>query len=171
MNLDAPNYNFINSGGILQGTYSFQTVNIQVPPIGSAGNNDANFQSYNNIGLFTYNIERGELSWNGVSGGEIPTETGLIEEEVTVEYVEREYKYISGEEKPIQDLIDVDNSWTLSYSLRRSYWIGWHSYIPNMYFNTSDKFYSYINSNNNIWRHNARGSYQTYYGVYYPHIL
>ena len=150
---------------------TFQTVNIQIPPLGSAGTNDANFQPYNDIGLFTYNIERGELSWNGVSGGEIPTETVLIEKEVTVEYVEREYKYISGEEKPIQDLIDVDNSWTLSYSLRRSYWIGWHSYIPNMYFNTSDKFYSYINTNNNIWRHNTRGSYQTYYGVYYPHIL
>ena len=171
MNLDSPNYNFVNSGGILQGTYSFQTVNIQIPPSGGPGINDANFQPYNDIGLFTYNIERGELSWNGISGGEIPNEISYIEVEVDVEYVEREYKYISGEEKPIQDLIDVDNSWTLSYSLRRSYWIGWHSYIPNMYLNTSDKFYSYISTNNNIWRHNTRGSYQTYYGVYYPHIL
>ena len=141
MNLDSPTYNFVNSGGILQGTYSFQTVNIQVPPSGSAGTTDANFQSYNDIGLFKYNIEKGELSWDGVSGGEIPIETVLIEEEVTVEYVEREYKYINGIEKPVKDLIDVDNSWTLSYSLRRSHWVGWHSYIPNMYFNTSDKFY------------------------------
>ena len=116
-------------------------------------------------------MEKGELSWDGVSGGDIPTEVILVEKEVEVEYTEREYKYIDGIEEPVQDLIDVDNSWTLSYSLRRSYWIGWHSYIPNMYFNTSDKFYSYINTNNNFWKHNKKGDYQTYYGVYYPHIL
>lgn len=170
MTLDGPNYNFINQGGVLQGTYSFQTVNIQIPPLGSAGTNDANFQPYNNIGLFTYNIERGELSWNGVSGGEIPNEVGYIEVEVDVEYVEREYKYIEGT-PVVGSPIKYNNSWTLSYSLKDEAWTSWHSYLPNFYINTPDKFYSWINGSSYFWKHNQIGSYQKFYNVIKPFII
>ena len=170
MNLDGPNYNFINQGGVLQGTYSFQTVNIQVPPLGNAGTNDANFQPYNNIGLFTYNIERGELSWDGVSGGEIPNEVGYIEVEVDVEYVEREYKYIEGT-PVVGSPIKYNNSWTISYSLKNRNWVSWHSYLPNFYINISEKFYSWKHGNSYLWKHGKIGHYQTYYNQYKPHII
>ena len=66
-----------------------------------------------------------------------------------------------------------DNSWTLSYSLKTNSWTSFHSYLPNLYYSTPDKFYSWVGNlkPNSIWEHNVHAKYQTYYGVLYPHII
>lgn len=89
--------------------------------------------------------------------------------EVEVDYIENDYQYIDG--TVIEDPIELNNSWTMSYSLKQDSWTSWHSYLPNFYINVPEKFYSWIYGNNSIWKHNKLGHYQTYYGVYKPHII
>ena len=69
------------------------------------------------------------------------------------------------------DIIDLVNSWTMSYSLKSQSWVGWHSYLPDFYMYDTDRFYSWKNGNDNIWKHNVIGNYQTFYGTFYPHIV
>lgn len=64
-----------------------------------------------------------------------------------------------------------NKSWTLSYSFNTGTWVSYHSYLPNYYIHNQSNFYSYIVNNNNIWKHNVEGSYQTFYGKHYPHII
>lgn len=89
--------------------------------------------------------------------------------ETIITYTEKEYKYIEG--NIIEDFVKLDNSWTLSYSLKENKWVSWHSYLPNFYINTSDNFYSWIYGNDTIWKHNKKGYYQTFYNNVYPFIL
>lgn len=79
--------------------------------------------------------------------------------------------YDSIKERIIFTKKDNDFSWTISYSLKYKSWVSWHSYLPNMYFNTPNKFLSWKQGNSNIWIHNVLGNYQTYYGIFYPHII
>lgn len=88
---------------------------------------------------------------------------------LNIPYMDIEYKYVSGE--LIENVETLNNSWTLSYSLKNKSWLFWHSYLPSFYMNIPEEFYSWINGNNNIWKHNKIGSYQTYYGVKYPFII
>ncbi len=64
-----------------------------------------------------------------------------------------------------------DTSWTVSYNLKKNSWGSWHSFMPNFYLQTPQWYFSWINGNNNIWRHNILGNYQTYYGNLYPYII
>ena len=66
---------------------------------------------------------------------------------------------------------NLNNSWTISFSLKNNSWISWHSYLPNFYLNIPEKFYSWKTGTNSLWKHNIIGNYQTYYGTHYPHIL
>ena len=93
------------------------------------------------------------------------TETRMVE----IEYIDTEYSYIEGEivEQPIK----LNNSWTISYSLKNRNWVSWHSYLPNFYINISEKFYSWKHGNSYLWKHGKIGHYQTYYNQYKPHII
>ena len=51
----------------------------------------------------------------------------------TVTYMQIEYKYLDGE--IIDNPETINNSWTLSYSLKNQAWLFWHSYLPNFYIN------------------------------------
>jgi len=96
--------------------------------------------------------------------------TTIEEVEVIVTYLETEYLYVDGE--ILDNLIQANTSWTLSYSLKQNSWTSWHSYLPNFYINTPSKIFSWIPTpNNSIWRHNTKDNYQTYYGIYKPHII
>ena len=66
-----------------------------------------------------------------------------------------------------------DKSWTISYSLKSNpnSWQSWHSYLPNFYINTPEKIYSWIHGNNNLWKHNKKTNYQTFYGLKRPFII
>jgi len=64
-----------------------------------------------------------------------------------------------------------NNSWTVSFNLKKKNWGSWHSFMPNFYFQTPQKYFSWISGDNHIWRHNVIGNYQTYYGKLYPFII
>lgn len=155
-------FEFRIDGGELQGEYNFPTENIVT-------RNNSNIEG-DLVGTFTYNIEKGELSWEGKgSGGHIPPTTREVEIEVDVEYIDYEYLYLDGE---IVDVNNIENnSWTISYSLVNSSWISYHNYNPNIYINIPNRFFSWVYGNNNIWEHNIKGSYQTFYNKHYPHII
>ena len=89
--------------------------------------------------------------------------------EVQVPYLETEYKYIDGQ--TVSNPLELKNSWTISYSMKQNQWVSWHSYLPNFYINVPDKFYSWKYGNNNIWKHDKQGHYQTFYGKLYPWII
>jgi hypothetical protein len=90
--------------------------------------------------------------------------------EVTVDYLETEYLYIDGE--VLENPIEANTSWTLSYSLKQGSWTSWHSYLPRFYINTPSKIFSWTPTpSNSVWKHNIKGNYQTYYGAYKPHII
>ena len=61
-------------------------------------------------------------------------------------------------------------SFTMSFNLKQKYWVSWHSYIPSIYYNNANNFFSYIRGNNNTWEHNI-GNYQTYYGTKYDFVI
>lgn len=65
----------------------------------------------------------------------------------------------------------LNNSYTMSYSLKHGHWVSWHSYLPSFYMFVQDKFYSWKHGLNNIYRHNIKGSYRTFYGEEAPFII
>lgn len=95
--------------------------------------------------------------------------TNIIQITKTIDVITTEYKYIEGE--IVTNPVELNNSWTMSYSLKQNSWISWHSYLPNFYINVPEKFYSWIYGNNNIWKHNKEGHYQTFYNKLNPFIL
>ena len=102
--------------------------------------------------------------------------TELLEGTVTVEEFDvvvnvpvTTFEFVDGE--VITDPVVRDNSWTMSYSLKENHWVSWHSYLPSFYFYILEDFYSWKQGIDNIWIHNVKGNYQTFYGEFYPHIL
>lgn len=65
----------------------------------------------------------------------------------------------------------LENSWTISYSLKNNSWRSFHSFLPQFYIHTPERFFSFINGNTNIWRHNRPNHYQNYYGERKPYII
>ena len=65
----------------------------------------------------------------------------------------------------------ISNGWTVSYSLKYKTWTSFHSYLPSYYIKSNNNVYSWVNSNNGIWKHNKPNHYQTFYDHYYPHII
>jgi hypothetical protein len=66
-------------------------------------------------------------------------------------------------------------SWTISYALDYNCWVSYHSYMPNFMYSDRSTYYTFINnndaSNRYVWKHNAQGQYQSFYGESYPHII
>lgn len=80
-----------------------------------------------------------------------------------------EVSYIPG--IPIESFKEHNLGWTMSYSLEEDCWISYHSYLPDFYISTPNQMFSYKIGNSGIWEHNIEGSYQTFYGEYYPFII
>jgi hypothetical protein len=59
----------------------------------------------------------------------------------------------------------------MSYSLKREEWVSAHPFLPSFYFHVQERFYSWLQGNRYIYKHNIKGSYQTFYGTYYPFIV
>lgn len=129
---------------------------------------------------------------NYVTGSQVSNETISINEaktriiktlvsEAYVEEITREveiptdeyiYEYIDGEiQIPVENEDNINYSWTISYSLEDNSWTSWHSYLPDFYINVPEKFYSWKNGNNNFWKHNVKGVYQTFYNKQESFIL
>lgn len=92
--------------------------------------------------------------------------TELIEVEVLVPHTVIEY--VDGTPLEANGLI---NSSTMSYSLKDKSWISWHSYLPDFYFHDQEKFYSWKNGLTQLWKHNRKHHYQTFYGEFKPFII
>lgn len=65
----------------------------------------------------------------------------------------------------------LNNGYTMSYSLKRDEWVGWHPYIPSFYMHVQEKFYSWLQGSRYLYKHNKPNHYQTFYGVRYPFIV
>ena len=109
--------------------------------------------------------EQFQVDMNQFLQGITTTETIMVE----VEYIDTEYSYIEGE--TVEQPIKLNNSWTISYSLKNKNWVSWHSYLPNFYIDIPEKFYSWKHGNSYLWKHGKIGHYQTYYNEYKPHII
>lgn len=100
-------------------------------------------------------------------------ETRIIDGREHVQYIkaiETIHKSIPSE-RPGVESIEANNSWTKSYSLKHNNWISYHSYLPSLYMNTSEAFFSWIPEGNAIWKHNVHNNFQSYYGDKYPFII
>jgi hypothetical protein len=91
------------------------------------------------------------------------------ETQVIVQVPSTDVQYVDGE--VLTDFIEYNRSWTISYSLKNSSWTSFHSYIPDFYMYVPERFYSWKNGDNYLWKHNKIGNYQTFYGQYWPHIV
>jgi len=94
-------------------------------------------------------------------------------------YKSGQLRYISGywtlgddviKPKDRPDLFE-NRSWTISYSLKDNCWVGWHSYMPNYIFGNKLELISFRDGSNNFYKHNKFANFQTFYGVYHPHII
>lgn len=65
----------------------------------------------------------------------------------------------------------INNSWTISFSLKNNTWTSLHSYIPNFYFRMNEKHFSWLYGNKNIYKHNKPNHFQEFYGEKYPYIV
>jgi len=133
---------------------------------------DDGLENYGWVGKFTRN-DIGGIIDSGTFATDINELLAGIE---TTEIIEVDVKvprtiinYVDGIE--IDDFIRADNSWTISYSLKKEEWRSWHSYLPNFYFDIPGKLFSWIYDNPFLWQHNVRGNYLTYYGKKYSHII
>lgn len=88
---------------------------------------------------------------------------------IIVPYVERQYLFVDGVQ--IENPVEYNNSWTMSYSLKDKSWTSWHSYLPHFYINMPEKLLSWIPGSDVIWKHNVTGKYQEFYGVKRPFII
>lgn len=78
------------------------------------------------------------------------------------------YNGVSG--TPVKVTLDnttyfENRSFTISYSFLSQSWVSFHSYFPYYMMNDYNTFYS-----NGIYKHNVP-TFQSYYGVKYPHIV
>ncbi len=106
-----------------------------------------------------------------ISGTQIvPGYTVEEEQEITYVEVQEEFDYIDGQVLNTTNLF-TNNSWTMSYSLKRQEWRSWHPYLPSFYLHAQERFYSWPQGSGHIWKHNIPGSYRTFYGVTYPFIV
>ena len=67
--------------------------------------------------------------------------------------------------------LSLNDGYTMSYSLKRQEWVGWHPYIPSFYMHVQEKFYSWPQGSSSIFKHNRPNHYQTFYNVRYPFIV
>lgn len=98
-------------------------------------------------------------------------QANITTEVVTVDVPVTEYEYEEG--TVIDDPELLNNSWTISYSLKSNpnSWQYWHSYLPSFYIHTPEKFQSWIPDSNFLWRHNKKYNYQNFYGKRHPFII
>jgi len=65
----------------------------------------------------------------------------------------------------------LNNSYTASFSLKHNHWVSWHSYLPSFYMFVQNKFYSWKHGLANIYKHNEKGLYRTFYEEEAPFIV
>jgi hypothetical protein len=164
-------FDFVNTGGTLLGIYDFPPVNIPMPRKDTITNSmsDGYFMGTYKLDLTTGNFTVNEVPVTPTQVGTPPPPVYTyveVERPTTVPVTVIEYE--DGEVFVPQTL---NNSWTMSYSLKRQEWVGWHPYMPSFYLHVQEKFYSWSQGSTKLWKHNRPNHYQTFYGVRYPFIV
>lgn len=95
----------------------------------------------------------------------------VVLEDITVNVNElvTECEFVEGEF--VDDIFEANNSFTISYDLKRRNWVSLHSYLPNFYYNISEKFYSWTHRIAGMWQHNILGKFGRFYTRKYPFIV
>ena len=172
-NMSLVGFNFVNDTvDTLKGTYDFPPKTIPMPRKGSTS---TGMSAGTAMGTYNLNLLTGQFTVDGVvviptSGGVEPPSTVVVYTPVTVE-VDVPVLHIEYEDGTQIIPAYTNNSWTMSYSLKRQEWISYHSYLPSFYFHVQEKFYSWKDGLSSIYRHNVLGSFQTFYGTLYPFIV
>lgn len=143
------------------------------------GNPDLYLNFENNIGYFRQNLQRDidELNEGETYLWKVDSFNGrtinMVRDNVITnidgvdEYV-REFTTIVA----TGIILDTyDNSWTISYNLKKGQWESFMSYQPNLYLTSGDEFYSYNIDFNSIWRHNIKGRFNSFYNTKYNSIV
>lgn len=105
----------------------------------------------------------------------LPTDQPVSVDDITYN-PETGYFYIGSVIVPFTNTEIFENrSWTMSFSFDanqgRGGFIGWHSYIPNIYIRSQNNLYSVFAGDSSIYKHHLLGNYQTYKGIRYPFII
>lgn len=82
----------------------------------------------------------------------------------TIEYIYKDSILLN---KPV----DLNTSWTISYSLKNNSWVSLHSYLPSFYIQLQEQIYSFNKFSSTIWKHNIQGLYNSFYGEKKPFII
>ncbi|MFS8063487.1 MAG: hypothetical protein ACMG5Z_02755 [Luteimonas sp.] len=64
---------------------------------------------------------------------------------------------------------DCDRSWTLTFDLEAKQWVGFEYFAPHLY--AWNRFDMYSFNDKAMWRHNAKGLFQTFYDKFYPSMI
>jgi hypothetical protein len=127
----------------------------------------ANHSSSNSVG-YGANVLTEEIFTKDIANF-LKSSEKLVETTKEVKYLEKEYLYVEGQ--TYTDIKELNNSFTLSFSLRTSKWVSWHSYLPTNYITTPERLYTLTRGNNIIWEHNKKGLYQEFYGLLKPFVV
>ena len=120
--------------------------------------------SINDLEIITNNQTEG-CNINTICTDEIIPSNQEVEQDSTI------FEYEDGINLLTEERQIVDNSWTMSYSLKADSWVSWHSYLPSFYMYIQEKFYSWKQGMNTIFRHGVKGSYGNFYGESKPFII
>lgn len=122
------------------------------------------------LGNFEYDYEKIILKdANGNILNNFNDQKVTVTEKIKTSFEEKRYSYVKGEVIPMDNFYNT--GWTISYSLKNKTWTAWHSYIPNHYIDMEKYFYSWLNGNSGIYKHNIPHKFQEFYGKRYPFII
>jgi hypothetical protein len=105
------------------------------------------------------------------------TSTEIEEVDIVVQVANLEIEYEDGTPT---DFEKANNSWTMSFSLKKKSWTSWHSYLPDFYHYLAEKFYSWKAGKtsakgpeqvNSVWQHNKKGNYGNFYGTQHDFVF
>lgn len=105
--------------------------------------------------------------------GLVPISSSGMKSDIKYLIGDTDSKYVTGYDPTLERILITKtglNGWTLSYSLAYKAWRSYHTYIPNKYLTSRDKFLSWDINKPQIWLHNSRG-YCNFRGVNQEHII
>lgn len=90
----------------------------------------------------------------------------------SIQYIDGKF-YVGSTQVELTDSTYFCNrSFTISYDFDTKAWVSLHTYLPNFYVGESNFFYSGMNSDPALWRHNtAIDRYNNFYGEIAPYVI
>ncbi len=90
----------------------------------------------------------------------------------TMTYIDGKFYVGSTEVELSDERYFCNRSFTVSYDFDSKAWISLHTYLPNFYVGESNYFYTGLNDEPALWRHNtAIGKFNNFYGEIHPYTI